>query len=188
MNTKNVFKRTNAISTLLGINFLFLITMASPALMAADAGMKAPMPVKPQQHRPLRAPAPADDPLTGIGKLESLFKQLAAAQNRPADRKQRHQIAGQAIRVLDRLRNSLAKTANGFDNVGDENKKRRYTRTLRELVKQLEDLRNTLATQDKMGNFDVQELMSRTTQARNLADRIKSATDEQKESITGKMK
>ncbi len=40
---------------------------------------------------------------------------------------------------------------------------------------------------DKMGNFDVQEMMSRATQARNLASSVQKDLDKSKEAIMGKI-
>jgi predicted translin family RNA/ssDNA-binding protein len=60
-----------------------------------------------------------------------------------------------------------------------------YTREDLNLLREI--TKNTLDSMDKMGNFELQELMSRATQARNLAASIKKNMDKMEEGLIQKV-
>jgi hypothetical protein len=60
-----------------------------------------------------------------------------------------------------------------------------YTRKDLQLVREITN--NTLSNMDKMGNFEVQELMNRATRAQNLVSSILSDMDKMKEGLIGNM-
>lgn len=178
-----------------------LITAAAAAVLGAFASTaNAERPAKPsitqteqpdQRQRLLQGLQPADEIPPRMGMIRKYLEGLSA---RRASKKDQLAALQGALREIDGLDLSLAKLRKGYADVdsffgsdGGVADVDALDRSLDDLRTRLEGAMKDLESQDKLGNFEIQDLMSRYNQAETLASSVQKKKDDTANSIIQKI-
>jgi hypothetical protein len=130
---------------------------------------------------------PADELQPGMTRLGGMLREIATLQKQsPRDPALRSKAAQARAQISD-----LLGTANrlkpGFQNAESKGVNKGGSATVDELRKKFDNMTKDLEAQDRMGNFEIQRLMSTYNQAETLASSVKKKADDTANSTIGKI-
>ena len=136
----------------------------------------------------LKGLEPVNEISPAMQKLGEKLRELGQLQrSQPKNKKQLHRLARAAIAELSRLQNSARKAQKGFQSAEQQVPAAGGAAAASKLQKQLHALRRDLEAQDKMGNFEIQRLMSQYNQSEQLASSVQKKKDDTSNAIIGKI-
>mgnify|MGYP006921586368 CR=1 FL=1 len=140
------------------------------------------------RNKLLKGLEPVNEITPAMQKLGEQLRKLGQLQrSQPKNKKQLHRLARAAIAELSRLQNSARKAQKGFQSAEQQVPAAGGAAAAGKLVKQLRALRRDLEAQDRMGNFEIQRLMSQYNQSEQLASSVQKKKDDTNNAIIGKI-
>ncbi len=140
------------------------------------------------QKKLLRGLTPADELGPRLARVGALLREIQRLQARaPGDRKALQGKAAQARRELGGLRDLAARLATGFDEAERHVSSKGGKQAAEQLRARFEDMLEDLESQDKMGNFEIQRLMSQYNQSEKLASSVQKKKDDTANAVIGKI-
>lgn len=144
-----------------------------------------------QNREILKALEPADEIAPRMSSIQSSIKGLSSPR---ASKRMQAASLKRGIGEIDALRKSMAQLQDGFrkadrlfgsdGGVGETNA---FDKSLGELRDAFSSALEDLETADKLGNFEIQDLMSRFNQAETLASSVLKKKDDTASSVIGKV-
>ncbi|GEM_PF-5777352 len=131
--------------------------------------------------------SPANELHPHLARFGATLREMNTARNRSPRDPALPALATQARVELTALRTITDRLRTGFVNADQHVTPNGGQQSLDDLRKKLEELTKELESEDKLGNFEIQRLMSAYNQAETLASSVQKKASETESSVIGKI-